>query len=68
MGKLSSFKKYYFPILLVAIFGSVIFAPTDVDASFHLWDINEIYSNSDGTQQFIELTTNCKWPRISNWT
>ena len=25
-------------------------------ASFHLWTINEIYSNADGTVQFIELT------------
>ena len=26
-------------------------------ASFHLWDINEVYSNSDGSVQFIELFT-----------
>ena len=25
------------------------------DASFHLWEIKEVYSNSDGTVQFIEL-------------
>ena len=25
-------------------------------AAFHLWAINEIYSNADGTVQFIELT------------
>ena len=25
-------------------------------AAFHLWTINEIYSNSDGTVQFLELT------------
>lgn len=25
-------------------------------AAFHLWTINEIYSNADGTVQFIELT------------
>ena len=25
-------------------------------ATFHLWTINEIYSNADGTVQFIELT------------
>ncbi|QJR16520.1 hypothetical protein [Usitatibacter palustris] len=28
-----------------------------VQASFHLWTINEIYSNADGTVQYIELTT-----------
>ncbi len=26
-------------------------------AAFHLWQINEVYSNADGTVQFIELTT-----------
>ena len=26
-------------------------------ADFHLWIINEVYSNTDGTVQFIELTT-----------
>jgi hypothetical protein len=26
-------------------------------ASFHLWQLNEIYSNADGTVQFIELST-----------
>jgi len=26
-------------------------------ASFHLWDINEVYSNADGSVQFIELFT-----------
>ena len=28
-----------------------------VPASFHLWQISEIYSNADGTVQFIELAT-----------
>src|SRR5437016_311124 len=27
-------------------------------ASFHLWMIDEIYSNASGTVQFIELSTN----------
>ncbi len=26
-------------------------------ATFHLWQLNEIYSNADGTVQFIELST-----------
>jgi hypothetical protein len=26
-------------------------------ATFHLWRINEIYSNADGTEQFVELAT-----------
>ncbi len=28
---------------------------TEVQASFHTWDISEIYSNADGSVQFIEL-------------
>jgi hypothetical protein len=27
-------------------------------ATFHLWQLNEIYSNADGTVQFVELITN----------
>jgi len=44
-------------LAIVAVFVSMIFVPTDAYASFDLWDINEIYSNADGTLQFIELTT-----------
>ena len=44
-------------LLIAAVFGSMIFVPVDVDGAFHFWDINEIYSNSDGTRQFIELIT-----------
>ena len=43
-------------LAIVAVFVSMIFVP-NAYASFDLWDINEIYTNSDGTQQFIELTT-----------
>ena len=28
-----------------------------IHASFHLWQITEVYSNADGTVQFIELST-----------
>ena len=31
-------------------------AALPASAAFHLWSINEIYSNADGTVQFIELT------------
>jgi hypothetical protein len=42
--------------------GSVFFiamtvAATPAHAAFHLWNLNEIYSNSNGTLQFIELQT-----------
>ncbi len=35
-----------------------LFAINTAHASFHLWDINEVYSNADGSVQFIELFTN----------
>ena len=47
----------YTTILLTVGVGLLIFFPTDAYSSFHLWEINEIYSNADGTRQFIELTT-----------
>jgi|SRR5687767_10928885 len=31
-------------------------AAAPAQAAFHLWQINELYSNTDGTVQFVELT------------
>src|SRR5688500_11411505 len=31
-------------------------AAAPLQAAFHLWQINELYSNADGTVQFVELT------------
>jgi len=47
---LKSFKR---PILILLgfLFSSYSFA------TFHLWEINEVFTNSDGTIQFIELST-----------
>lgn len=39
--------------ILAAILG---LAAATAQANFHLWAINEIYSNADGSVQFIELT------------
>ncbi len=39
-----------------AIAGILVFHP-NVDAAFHLWEINEVFSNSDGTIQYLELAT-----------
>jgi hypothetical protein len=39
------------PIVLLAS------ASMPATAAFHLWDINEIYSNADGSVQFIEMKT-----------
>lgn len=33
----------------------VLFCGVQARASFHTWDISEVYSNSDGSVQFIEL-------------
>lgn len=34
----------------------LLFAAGTARAAFHLWALNEVYSNADGTVQFIELT------------
>lgn len=36
----------------------VIFFTANARANFHLWQVTEIYSNEDGSVQFIELFTN----------
>jgi hypothetical protein len=41
-------------------FVTFLLSTRSAKASFHLWDINEIYSNADGTVQFIELI--CLYP------
>lgn len=38
--------------LLAAAF---VLAAAPAQAAFHLWDIKEVYSNSDGSMQYIEL-------------
>jgi len=43
--------------LLPTLFFSVLLAPFAASATFHLWDITEVYSNADGSVQFIELST-----------
>src|SRR4051812_12255156 len=42
---------------LMRILTAILFAALALpaQATFHLWYINEIYSNADGTVQFIEL-------------
>jgi serralysin len=34
-----------------------MFGVSHAQASFHFWDINEVYSNADGSVQYIELFT-----------
>jgi hypothetical protein len=41
--------------LLASLFG-IILATTSAQATFHLWQITQLYSDPTGTVQFIELT------------
>ena len=43
--------------LLPTLFFSVLLVPFAAGATFHFWDITEVYSNDDGSVQFIELAT-----------
>ena len=47
---------YKYAIRWLGAIALVVCAGT-AHASFHLWQLNEIYSNADGTVQFIELIT-----------
>jgi serralysin len=38
-----------------------LFAPSPAAATFHLWQITELYSNADGSVQFVELFTNANF-------
>jgi len=44
--------------LLPAVFFSALLTPLTAGAVFHFWDITEVYSNDDGSVQFIEFFTN----------
>jgi hypothetical protein len=47
--------------LLPTLFFLVLLAPFAAGATFHLWDITEVYSNDDGSVQFVELATNANF-------
>jgi len=42
-------------LLRLLAIASVLVFTNPAEAAFHFWDINEVYSNPDGTVQFIEL-------------
>jgi hypothetical protein len=42
------------PLFAIAL----LLAPVPAGATFHLWQIVEVYSNADGSVQYIELFTN----------
>src|SRR5262245_14636150 len=41
----------------VAVALALVAAPGAARANFHLWKISEIYSNADGSVQYIEFAT-----------
>ena len=43
-------------IRLMVVVAMIVGLNGRAGASFHLWQISEVYSNADGTVQFIELT------------
>lgn len=43
--------------LLACLCGAILLMPASTRASFHLWSVNEIYSNADGSVQFVEFST-----------
>lgn len=51
-----SFTMRRFTCWVAALALTAVWTPT-AKAAFHLWDLAEIYSNSSGTLQFIELST-----------
>src|SRR5687768_13564618 len=40
----------------VIVFFAVWLAASPAFATFHLWQMNELYSNADGSVQFLEMT------------
>lgn len=44
---------YRLPLLALAL----CLVPTSAGAAFHLWDIVEVYSNADGSVQYVEFYT-----------
>lgn len=42
-------------VCAAAMVGAALALPSAASASFHLWQIDEVYSNADGSVQFIEF-------------
>ena len=40
---------------LAIVAGTLLFLPSVAGAGAHTWDVNELFSNADGTIQFVEL-------------
>ena len=53
-------------LVLAAVFVFCHVAGTPCFATFDLWDLKEIYSNEDGTIQFVELFTESPFQNLMN--
>jgi hypothetical protein len=54
-----------FAAILAAMLWAAL-APAPAHATFHLWEIAEVYSNDDGSVQFIELSTTASGQQFLN--
>ena len=52
--------------LFFALFFAIVLLPTVAPAAFHLWSIRELYTNLDGSVQFIELFTGSSGQQFTN--
>lgn len=52
-------------LFLASVFAIVLF-PTIAPAAFHIWSIRELYTNLDGSVQFIELFTPSSGQQFTN--
>ncbi len=43
---------------IIALAVAVLYSVGPADAAQHFWDLNEVYSNSDGSVQFVEMFAN----------
>ncbi len=50
----------------LTVLGCLVLAPRAAHANFHLWEINEVYSNADGSIQYIELTVSADGQQFLN--
>lgn len=50
---------------LIGLLGAVAVAPT-ARAAFHLYDVKDVFSNADGTVQFVELFTSANGQQFLN--
>lgn len=50
----------------IVVVGGLVLAPHVAHASFHLWTIEEVYSNASGDIQYIELATSANSQQFLN--